>query len=127
MKSEIYTEALLGMVERGKTPKEAVHALAKHLEARGMKGALQGLGSALKRREAAEKRRNEVAIEVAAHSQSAHAKKEAAEHLKDLGVDDVVIREDDTLIGGWRLVGKGVLVDNSFKKHLLSFYKQLTH
>ena len=115
------------MTKRGATVKDAVHTLAKHLERRGMTGAMHRLRAALEKRALAEVRRGKTVLEVADRHHAAHAKKEATEHLNALGVlaEDVTIHEDDALIGGWRLMGRSVLVDNSFKKHLLQLYKQI--
>lgn len=127
MKIEHYGDAVLEMAKRT-TAKEAVHALAKHLERRGMEGAMRHLRGTLEKKTIAEVRRNRAVLEVADRHHAAHAKKEAAEHLAAMGIsaDAVEVREDDSLVGGWRLMGKSALVDNSFKKQLLSFYKQIT-
>ncbi|MBI4068259.1 hypothetical protein HY413_02525 [Candidatus Kaiserbacteria bacterium] len=127
MKTEHFADALMGMTARGTTAKEAVHTLMSYLEARGMKNALSTLPALLERKAMRERRRNEVVMDVVHHHNAPHAKKEAAQYLVPLGVDphDVHIRENDDLIGGWRLTGKGVLVDNSFKKHLLSLYRRI--
>lgn len=128
MKTELYAGAVIEMTKRGAIAKEAVHTLAKHLERRGMANAMRRLRGSLEKKALAEGRRSTVVLEVADHHHGAMAKKEAAEQIKALGAtaDDVTVREDDSLIGGWRLMGKGTLVDNSFKKQLLSFYKQIT-
>jgi len=128
MKTELYAGAVIEMTKRGATVKDAVHTLAKHLERCGMTSAMGRLRAALEKRAVAEMRRGKTVLEVADRHHAAHAKKEAAEHLNALGIsaEDIAVHEDDSLIGGWRLMGKSTLVDNSFKKHLLSFYKQIT-
>lgn len=128
MKTELYAGAVIEMTKRGATAKEAVHTLAKHLERRGMPNVMRRLRGSLEKKALTEGRRSTVVLEVADHHHAAVARKETAEHLQALGAtaDEVTVREDDSLIGGWRLMGKSTLVDNSFKKHLLSFYKQIT-
>jgi len=127
MKAEHFADALMGMTARGATAKEAVHTLVSYLETRGMKNALHKLPVLLERKAIRERRRNEIVLDVVHHQSAPHAKKEATQHLADIGVDphDVRINEDDSIIGGWRLVGKGMLVDNTFKKHLLQLYKNI--
>lgn len=128
MKPERYADAVIVMTKRGMSAREAVHVLAKHLERRGMIGALRGLRAALAKKAAAEVRRGIIVLEVADRHHAARVKQEAAEHLGAMGIsmDTIEVREDDSLIGGWRFMRENTLVDNSFKKHLLSFYRQLT-
>ena len=57
----------------------------------------------------------------------AAAKREAKELLEKIGAaKDVDVKIDESLIGGWRLEGKGMLVDRSFKKSLLEMYNRAT-
>ncbi len=127
MKTDIYADALIAMTERGANPKEAVAAFKRYAEARGMHGVMARLPAILDRRESAHKRRHEVAVSVAHERDAAHAKREAAEQMKELGVDThaVHVRLDDTLIGGWRMEAHNTLIDNSFKKHLMSLYASI--
>ena len=48
------------------------------------------------------------------------------EALKAMQVkaDDIEVKTDEHLIGGWRLEGREHLYDASFKKHLLSIYNR---
>ena len=128
-KAQQYAAALVHMVQKGATPHAAVQSLAHYLELRGMKNIYKRLPAFLSRLEAAHKGKNDVVLSVAQAHAGAHAKKEAQEHLASFGIEahDVHVREDESLIGGWRLQGRGLVVDNSFKKHLLSFYEKLTH
>lgn len=43
------------------------------------------------------------------------------------GDEEKKIVIDDTLVGGWRYIGKDILVDASHKAALLSLYRRITH
>lgn len=123
MKSDVYADALIALVERGVTPKHAVKSLASYLQIRSKEGMLRNLKLPLLRRGLALARKETDVLEIARESDASRAKKEVAGRWgKQAGP---VVRTDESLVGGWRLVAGSTLVDNSFKKHLLRFYKQI--
>lgn len=67
-------------------------------------------------------------LSIAHEKDERSARKEAKEHIADLDItpDDLSVRIDSTLIGGWRLEGRERLVDASFKKYLLDMYNRTT-
>ena len=69
-----------------------------------------------------------VTLTVARQKDAKTALREVEKLLKELKLGEVDLCEeiDESLVGGWRLEGKGVFVDNSWKKSLLSIYNQAT-
>ena len=128
MKTEIYAEALIAMTEGGASPKEAVATLARYTDVRGIQGIMKRLPAILHRHALAHAREREVVLSVARERDAAHAKSEITELGKDLGADIHAVRVavDDSLIGGWRLTTRNMLVDNSFKKQLSTIYSRIT-
>lgn len=126
MKPEMYADALLRMVMSGTTSTHAVKPLFLHLEARGKQGMLRSIKSQLTRKGLALSHKEEAVLEIAREKDAEYAKKEVATHWGSQTVSMPIVRMDESLIGGWRLIAGGTLVDNSFKKHLLGFYKHIT-
>lgn len=125
MKPEMYTDALLRMVMNGTTSTQAVKSLFLHLKARGKQGMLRSIKSHLTRKGMALAHKEEAVLEIARVKDVEYAKKEATTYWDNRTISMPIVRIDESLIGGWRLIGGGTLVDNSFKKHLLEFYKQI--
>lgn len=123
MQEHSYAEALKRLVESGKTPKQAVKAIHQVLVTRGQASLLPRIGRAFARIAAIQRAREVVSLYVAHESDTRKATKAAAEFL---GSEKPEVHVDESLIGGWRLEGKGLLVDASFKKHLLQIYNQAT-
>lgn len=126
MLEHAYARALQRVLESGKAPKAAVTALYEVLAQRGRVSLLPRIARAFERISARERTRSALTLSVA----SAHAtgaKKEAKDILAAMHVDadDVEVRTDESLIGGWRLEGREHLYDASFKKHLLSIYNRI--
>ena len=113
-----YAHALLEAIHKGMDSKKAVESLKNMLERQGRLELLPRIVHALRRideREKATRPRVYVADEE-------HAKKAFAES----GVSEADVCVDQTLIGGWRVEDRERLIDNSFKKHLLSIYSNIT-
>jgi F0F1-type ATP synthase delta subunit len=121
---ESYAQALMSLIEGGMEPREALHALVESLKIRGREALLPRIARAFERIAAREMKKNAVIVSVAHEKDANGAKKEVKPLLEEIGADskEVEIRIDESLIGGWRFEGKGVLVDNSFKKSLLDMY-----
>lgn len=120
-----YAEVLQKMVEAGKNPKASVASLRESLARTGRQALLPRIALAFMRIVERERSRNTLTLSVAS-THAARAKTEAKQALKAMNVDadDVELKEDETLIGGWRLEGRERLYDASFKKHLLSIYNR---
>lgn len=125
---QAYAQALWKMVEEGVEPKEAVAKLREVLARHGRETLLPRIGRAFARIAARERAKSAVVLSVAREKDARNAKQEAAGVLRELaaGAEDVEIRVDDSLIGGWRLEGRERLVDASYKKSLLSIYNRAT-
>lgn len=123
-----YAKALWKMVEGGMTPKQGVAKLHAYLTGRGRADLMPRIGRALARIASRERAKNTIVLSVAHEKDVASAKRGAAHVLKGLGAtpDDIDIRVDESLIGGWRLLGREQLLDASFKKSLLSIYNRST-
>lgn len=125
---QAYAQALWQMIEGGEEPKKALHSLVESLKAHGRESLLPRIGRAFQRLAEREMRKSTVTISIAHEKDASGAKKEALKILEAAGADTnaVDICVDESLIGGWRLEGAGVLVDNSFKKSLLEMYNHAT-
>lgn len=123
-----YAQALWKMVQNGLPEGKAVHAIHALLTRSGRQGLLPKIGRAFARIAARDQARTEVVLTVAREKDAHTAQKEAKEFFSSIRVDseDVAVRVDDSLIGGWRLEGRDHLVDSSFKKQLLSIYNHAT-
>ncbi|HEY4526296.1 MAG TPA: F0F1 ATP synthase subunit delta [Candidatus Paceibacterota bacterium] len=124
----VYAEALWEMVEKGKAAHEAVAALKKMLEARGRLALLPRIGKAFQRLAAKEAKKNTCTLTIARQKDAQKAVKEVEQVLAELKIGDTDLCEtvDESLIGGWRLEGRGMLVDQSWKKALLDIYTRAT-
>lgn len=123
-----YAQALSTMIEGGTSPKEAVAALRRKLIAEGRENLLPRIAGAFRRIAEREMRKHEIVLSLARAKDERSAKSSAKASLKQLKVsaDDLAVTIDDTIIGGWRLEGRGELIDASWKKHLLSIYNRAT-
>ena len=125
---EAYAQALWTMIEKGKAPHEAVAAMKKELETRGRATLLPKIARAFERLAAKENSKNTLTLSIARTKDAPHAVKEVEKVLAELKIGDVDLYEtiDESLIGGWRLEGRGVLIDKSWKSALLSIYNRVT-
>lgn len=114
-----YAQALVHLIENGIKPSEAVAAVAKALKARGREALLPRVARAFESLAHKHVARSAAVITVARERDGESARAEAQ-------APDALVRVDETLIGGWRLEKGGVLVDASYKKHLLEMYNRAT-
>lgn len=126
-----YAQALWQMIEGGMEPSKAVHAIHTQLDSQGRQELMPRIARSFERLVARERTRATVTLTVADKAHEHAARKEALTHLSTLGrsdlpKQDIEIRIDDSLIGGWRLEGREQLVDASYKKHLLAIYNLAT-
>lgn len=121
---EAYAQALWQILEKGTQPKAALHSLVESLKMHKREELLPRIGRAFERLAQREMRKNALVVSVANDKDSAHGKRAAKAALEELKVEgkELEVAIDSSLIGGWRLEGKGVLVDESFKKKLLDMY-----
>lgn len=124
-----YAQALLHMIQKGKSPEDAVRALHEALVRSGRASLLPKIARAFLRISSTEHTRDGVTITVARQSDADKALAAAHKHLEAIKADNknIAVRLDDSLIGGWRLEGKEQLVDASYKKYLLEIYTHATH
>ncbi|TSC62845.1 MAG: hypothetical protein Athens041674_395 [Parcubacteria group bacterium Athens0416_74] len=123
-----YAQVLWSLVSNGSTPHAAVSAIKAKLQADGRSALLPRVARAFARLSEREAGRNTVVLTVAREKDERHAKSAAKEILAQLGADadGLKTQVDDSIIGGWRLEGRGMLVDNSYKSTLLNIYNQVT-
>ncbi|HEY4500982.1 MAG TPA: F0F1 ATP synthase subunit delta [Candidatus Paceibacterota bacterium] len=126
---DVYAEALWQTIKKGESPKKAALALKMTLERHGRSMLLSRIPRALARIAAREERRDGVVLSLAREKDAASAHKEIAETLLKMGAkkEDIKTVIDSDLIGGWRLEGRGELIDRSHKKQLLSIYENVIH
>jgi len=125
---ESYAQALWQIIENGMEPKKALRSLVESLKLRGREALLPRIARAFERLAAREMRKNSVVVSVAHEKDAAKAKREVKALLEEIGAQskDIETHIDESLIGGWRFEGNGLLVDNSFKKSLLEMYNRAT-
>ena len=72
--------------------------------------------------------KNGITLTVAREKDERSAKSAVKDVLADMNAStkDVSVKVDESLIGGWRLEGREMLVDASWKKSLLSIYNRAT-
>ncbi len=123
-----YAQALWKMVEGGMTPVKAVHALQGTLKTHGREALLPRIGSAFARIAERESKRNDIVLTVAREKDERNAHKEVKSLLSGMGIEtkDLKTQVDDTLIGGWRLEGRELVVDASYKNQLLELFNRAT-
>lgn len=112
-----YAQALMRMIQKGKTPKEAVHALKDVLDVRGRSALMPRISRAFEQLAARESKKNEEILYVAKEKDAHRAMKEAG------APKDARVVTDPHMIGGWRLEGRGVQKDASYKRYLLDLYR----
>lgn len=127
-----YAQALWKMVEGGQgkdsmSPHKAVSSLKEVLEREGRIALLPRIARAFERIAAKESNTSTMVLTVAREGDERAAKTAAKSVLAQLGADgsDLETQVDDTLIGGWRLEGRSVLIDESYKKRLLDLYARV--
>ena len=115
MTAEAYAQALWQTIQRGTAPKKAIASL------------LPRVGRAFTRIALREAKRTDITLSVARLKDTRAAKQSVKKLVSELRVEasDVKTAVDEHLIGGWRLEGRGTLVDASYKKHLLSLYENV--
>jgi F0F1-type ATP synthase delta subunit len=124
---QAYAQALWKIVERGTTPHKAVVQLQESLKASGRLALMPRIARAFGRIAEREAKSTDLVLTIASEAHESSAKRAAKEVLKEMEIDaDLKTQVDDTLIGGWRLEGKGVLLDHSYKKQLLDIYQRST-
>lgn len=121
MQETAYAQALMTLVEKGSSPKEAVRTIREHLSSKGGAALLPRVGRAFARLAEARSARDGLTIVVAKEQDAARATKAAKPYLEG---ETPRVLVDSSLVGGWRLEGKGLLVDASFKKYLLEIYNR---
>lgn len=122
-----YAQALWKAVEGGMTPHAAVKALREKLLRDGRSALLPRVARAFARLAEREGKKSDVVLTVAREKDERHARSASKKVLAALEADaDLKTQVDETLVGGWRLEGRGVLVDKSYKSRLLDIYHRAT-
>ncbi len=122
---QAYATALWKIVEGGVTPHKAVSMLRDALQVSGRIALMPRIARAFQRIAEREAKREDIVLTVAREDHEADAKRAAKEVLREMEIEaDLKTQVDDTLIGGWRLEGRGILIDQSYKKQLLDIYQR---
>jgi F0F1-type ATP synthase delta subunit len=123
-----YAQALWNLIERGMTPKKAVEGLLGSLKRTGRLALMPRVARAFARIAARNGARDAVVLSIARETDERSAKRAVKAVLDELGVaaNELEVKIDDSLIGGWRLEGRERLMDASWKKHLVSLYNRAT-
>src|SRR3989344_4535441 len=125
---QAYAEALCRVIENGMEPEKAIASLKNSLERSNRSSLLPKIARAFAHLAARQARKNTMTLSIAQKKDVTRALKEAERILAERGIRETDLCEsiDETLIGGWRLEGRGLLVDQSWKKSLLSMYNAAT-
>lgn len=114
-----YAGALMRLIEKGVSPKEAVGSIERALRLRGRVLLLPRVGRAFARMSAQKVTKSQSLITVARAEDEEVARKAS-------GFTEAVVHIDPSIIGGWRAERADTLVDASYKKHLLAIYNRAT-
>jgi len=118
-----YAQALWKLIDSGQDPKEAVRRVKEALQKSGRVALMPRIARAISRIvERAE--RGRPTLTLASESDRSASVGEARSKLSI--PEDVVVRVDESLIGGWRYEERGRLVDTSYKAQLLEMYNRAT-
>lgn len=125
---EGYAQALWKVIQAGTPAHKAVHALTETLKSHGRIALSPRIAKAFARIAQRESERSTIVLTVAREKDERHAHTEAKKALAEMGIEvkDLKTEVDDTVIGGWRLEGRGILVDASHKKQLLDIFSSVT-
>lgn len=121
-----YAQALWRVIEGGAKPHEAVKKMHESLERMGRVALWPKIARAFNRLAQTRKSESQMTITVADKSHDHAMRNDAFVKLVDLGVDagNIETRVDPSIIGGWRLEGRGHLIDASYKNYLLEMYNR---
>ena len=121
-----YAQALWNMLQKGETPAKAVRSLHELLVRQGRARLLPKIAHAFGRLAERDTARHGLRLYVAREKDGRAAAAAAAEALADMhsSAKEFDVQVDDSLIGGWRLEGAGLLVDRSYRKQLLEMYNR---
>lgn len=124
-----YAQALWQMVKGGMAPHKAVSQLKDLLEKQGRLALFPRIARACARIAEKEGKTSTMVLTVAREKDERHAKTAAKEVLATLTADagDLETQVDDSIIGGWRLEGRSILVDHSHKSRLLALYNRVVN
>lgn len=129
-----YAQALWQLVKGGMTPHKAVSQLKDLLEKQGRLALLPRVARACARIAEKEGKTSTMVLTVAREKDERGARTEASAVLEKLGVGDLPAGKagletqvDDSIIGGWRLEGRSILVDHSHKSRLLALYNRVVN
>ncbi len=125
---ESYAQALWKVIQAGTPAHKAVQGLTETLRAHGRISLSPRIAKAFARIAERESAHIGAVLTVAREKDQHHAHTKVVKMLADMGVEvkDLKTEVDDTLIGGWRLEGRGTLIDASYKKHLLDIFSSVT-
>ena len=124
---QVYAQALWKIISQGESPKRAIDRLCELLEARARLELLPKIARAFKRIAERESRKDRIVLSVA-HGKDEHWVPRKFKGLfNQVGIDtkDIETRIDNSLVGGWRLEGREMLLDASYKRYLLEMYNNV--
>ena len=117
---KVYAQALKELESKGVKAPELVQLVTAHLNAVGRAKLLPRILRELKKMEARHEKEF-TNLEVASEKETAGALKE----LGALGIETKGVHVNTSLIKGWRILQKDVLVDRSAKQALVQLYSNI--
>jgi F0F1-type ATP synthase delta subunit len=118
-----YAQALYTAITNGTDATKAVRALAERLKRESRSALMPRIAKAFARVAQREGAKKSTKLFVA-REHDAHQALAAAGKFAQVAKHDVHV--DESLIGGWRLEHQDMLVDASYKKHLLEIFNRVT-
>lgn len=124
-----YATALWRIIQDGVAPKKAVKSVHEALVARGRAGLLPRISKAFARLASRAEMKDSVILKIAKEKDKKTAVKKIKTLLADKNIkaSEVSVSIDENLIGGWRLEGRELLRDASYKKQLLDIYEKVSN
>ena len=125
---QAYAQALLTTITDGMNPTEAVKSLHALITQEGRMALFPGIARAFSQLASDVNMQDRVEITVSKSEDVVLATSAVQKVLGAIGIDSPTLhtKVDDTIIGGWRAQGSNILVDNSFKSHLLHLFREST-
>ncbi|HUO55967.1 MAG TPA: F0F1 ATP synthase subunit delta [Candidatus Paceibacterota bacterium] len=121
-----YAQALWRVIEAGGEANASVKKMHDSLARSARLDLWPKIAHAFKRLAEVKRRQSLMTITIADKAHDHSMRNAAFNELVELGIDagNIETRVDPTIVGGWRLEGRGHLIDASYKKYLLDMYNR---
>lgn len=118
-----YAQALWIKIKAGEKPSHAIQALYRVLTTQGRTALIPKISRAFERIALRDNAQHAMTLTIADSAHERTAKAHMASMMDSAPSVTTVV--DSSVIGGWRLEGDGLLLDNTHKKHLTELYRRI--